>query len=316
MLSDRSTISLPTAANPAVPTPTLPPPPNLLQNALKAAPFLLLHLALLTVFLVPVDAFVLTLCAITYFVRMFGITGVYHRYFAHRAYKTSRFFQFILACIGCSALQKGPLWWASHHREHHRYSDTPRDPHSPHETSFWWSHIGWILSEEHQHTPTEVIPDFRDQWELQFLGKHYWLPGILLAVGCFLLAGWSGVVWGFVVSTILVYHATFTINSLSHLFGSRRYATTDDSRNNFLLALITMGEGWHNNHHHYQSSANQGFFWWEIDLSYCILLGLSKLGLIWDLRRPGEKALTHRLIQPIEATSLEQVAANAGLNKE
>lgn len=289
----------------------------------KAAPFILLHLALVTVFLVPVEPWALVLCAATYYLRMFGITGGYHRYFAHRAYKTSRWFQFVIAWLGCSALQKGPLWWAGHHREHHRHSDTPKDPHSPYETSFWWSHVGWVLSNEHAHTPDEQIPDLNRYPELKWLDRFHWVPGIVLGVACFLIGyltgvgGWSCLVWGFVVSTILVYHATFTINSLSHLFGSRRYATTDDSRNNWALALITLGEGWHNNHHHYQSSANQGFFWWEIDISYVTLLGLRSCGLVWDLRKPNEKALTHKLIQPAApGTPLEQVAATAAAPDE
>jgi stearoyl-CoA desaturase (delta-9 desaturase) len=280
-----------------------------LPNWVKAAPFIVLHLALVAVFFVPVDVTVLVLCAATYFVRMFGITGGYHRYFAHRAYKASRPMQFLLAWLGCSAMQKGPLWWAAHHRNHHRHSDTPNDPHSPHETSFWWSHVGWVLSNEHVETPWEAIPDWARYPELRWLDRHNWIPGLSLAVLCWLLAGWSGLVWGFVVSTILVYHATFTINSLSHLFGSRRYATNDDSRNNFLLALLTLGEGWHNNHHHYQSSANQGFFWYEIDISYAVIRVLSWVGLTWDLRKPGEKALVHRLLVPLEGHSLEQVAA-------
>jgi stearoyl-CoA desaturase (delta-9 desaturase) len=264
----------------------------------QAAPFVLLHLALVAVFFVPISWPVLLLCAGNYVWRMFGITAAYHRYFAHRSYKTSRVFQFVLAWLGCSALQKGPLWWAGHHRGHHRHSDTPRDPHSPHETTFWWSHFGWILSREHGETPAGAIQDFACYPELRWLDRNHWVPGILLAVACFLLAGWSGLVWGFVVSTVLVYHGTFTINSLSHLFGKRRYETADDSRNNWLLALITLGEGWHNNHHHYQSSANQGFFWWEIDISYRALWLLSKLGLVWGLRTPGEKALAHRLTHP------------------
>ena len=283
----------------------------------RAIPFIGFHLALLTVFLVPVTTTALVLCGVAYFLRMFGITGGYHRYFAHRAYRTSRLFQFVLAWLGCSALQKGPLWWASHHRDHHRHSDTPKDPHSPHETSFWWSHVGWILSEEHGHTPKEVIQDFWPYPELRWLDRNHWIPGVILGVACWLIGGWSGLVWGFVVSTILVYHATFTINSLSHLFGSRRYATPDDSRNNWFLALITLGEGWHNNHHHYQSSANQGFFWWEIDISYTVLVLLRWFGLVWDLRKPGERALKHRLVKPpLQGRSLEAVAASAGANDE
>jgi stearoyl-CoA desaturase (delta-9 desaturase) len=253
---------------------------------------------LVAVLFVPVSWDALLLCALTYSLRVFGITAGYHRYFAHRAYKTSRAFQFVLAWLGCSALQKGPLWWAGHHRGHHRHSDTPDDPHSPHETSFWWAHVGWILAEDHIHTPAEDIPDFHAYPELRWLDRYHWAPGVVLAVACFLLGGWGGLVWGFVVSTILVYHATFAINSLTHLFGTRRYATPDDSRNNLVLALLTFGEGWHNNHHHYQSSANQGFFWWEVDLSYYALCLLRCLGLVWDLRKPGARALAHRLLRP------------------
>jgi stearoyl-CoA desaturase (delta-9 desaturase) len=242
------------------------------------------------------------LCAVFYFVRMFGITAGYHRYFAHRSFKMGRVSQFLLACLGCSALQKGPLWWAGHHREHHRFSDTPDDPHSPLVTSFWWSHLGWIMSEQYVETPSESIQDWSRYPELRWLNNFHWVPGLLLAGVClgigFLTDGWAGawccLVWGFVVSTVILYHATFSINSLSHLFGRRRYATTDESRNNLFLALITLGEGWHNNHHHYQSSANQGFFWWEIDISYYIIRMLGLVGLAWDIRKPGEKALSFR----------------------
>jgi stearoyl-CoA desaturase (delta-9 desaturase) len=300
-----------TAQNPARLAGVTPPTPRHLPNWVKTVPFVALHLALVAVFFVDVSWQVVLLCFAAYFWRMFGITAGYHRYFAHRAYKTSRVFQFALAWLGCSSLQKGPLWWAAHHREHHRHSDTPQDPHSPHETTFWWSHVGWILSTEHVETPWASIPDWAKYPELRWLDRYHWLPGLCWAVACWLMAGWSGLVWGFVVSTILLYHGTFTINSLSHLFGNRRYHTSDDSRNNWVLALITLGEGWHNNHHHYQSSVNQGFFWWEIDISYSIVWLLSKVGLTWDLRKPGEKALTNRLIKPVVGSSLEEVEARA-----
>jgi stearoyl-CoA desaturase (delta-9 desaturase) len=312
MTMERITTSLtPTTARATGSVWQRPPKAGWVPNWIKAAPFIVLHLALIAAFFVPVTPLALVLCGLTYFWRMFGITGGYHRYFAHRAYKTSRVFQFVLAWLGCSTLQKGPLWWAAHHRGHHRHSDTPSDPHSPHETSFWWSHVGWILSNEHVETPWEEIPDWSRYPELRWLDRFHWIPGIALAVLCFLVGGLSGLVWGFVVSTILVYHATFTINSLSHLFGSRRYATTDDSRNNLLLALITLGEGWHNNHHHYQSSANQGFFWWEIDIAFAILRVFSWVGLVWDIRMPGPRALTHRLVPPRHSSSAEQLAASA-----
>jgi stearoyl-CoA desaturase (Delta-9 desaturase) len=288
-----------------------PPAPRAdhLPNWLKTAPFVALHLALVAVFFVDVSWQVVLLCFATYFWRMFGVTAGYHRYFAHRSYKTSRVFQFVLAWLGCSCLQKGPLWWASHHRQHHRYSDTPQDPHSPHETTFWWSHVGWILSTEHVPTPWASISDWAKYRELRWLDNYHWVPGLCLAVACWLIAGWSGLVWGFVVSTILLYHAVFTINSLSHLFGKRRYDTHDDSRNNWMLALITLGEGWHNNHHHYQSSVNQGFYWWEIDISYSIVWLLSKVGLTWDLRKPNDKALNHRRLMPLVGSSLQEVEA-------
>jgi stearoyl-CoA desaturase (Delta-9 desaturase) len=267
-----------------------------LPNWVLSVPFVGLHLACVAVFFVPVTWDVLLLCGLTYFWRMFGVTAGYHRYFAHRSFKTSRAFQFVLAWLGCSAMQKGPLWWAAHHREHHRHSDTPEDPHSPWETTFWWSHVGWVLSTEHVGTPP--IPDWEKCPELRWLDRWHWVPGLCLAAGCWLLAGWGGLVWGFVVSTVLLYHAVFSINSLCHLFGKRRYDTHDDSRNNWMLALITLGEGWHNNHHHYQSSVNQGFFWWEIDVSYGVIWLLSKAGVCWDLRKPNEKALNHRLVRP------------------
>jgi len=281
----------------ATPAPVHAPKPSIIPNWVKASPFVLLHLSLVSVFFVSVDGLSVFLCVFFYFWRMFGITGGYHRYFAHRAYKTSRVFQFALAWLGCSAMQKGPLWWASHHRVHHRFSDTPNDPHSPYETSFWWSHVGWILSDEHVEAPLKSIPDWAKFPELRWLDRNHWVPGVTLGALCFLLNGWSGLVWGFLVSTILLYHGTFTINSLSHLFGKRRYATSDDSRNNWFLALITLGEGWHNNHHHYQSSVNQGFFWYEIDISYSIIKALSWFGIVWGLRKPTEQALTQRLVR-------------------
>jgi stearoyl-CoA desaturase (delta-9 desaturase) len=272
---------------------------------LKSLPFIGLHVACLAVLFTGVDVTALLLGGIFYFARMFGITAGYHRYFAHRSYKMGRPFQFLIAFLGCSALQKGPLWWASHHRDHHRFSDTPDDPHSPHATSFWWAHLGWILSEEHTDTPWHSIQDWARYPELRWLDRLHWVPGVLLAGVCLLIGygtggwagAWSSLVCGFVISTVMLYHATFSINSLSHLIGKRRYATDDQSRNNLFLALMTLGEGWHNNHHHYQSSANQGFFWWEIDISYYIIRMMSWVGLVWDIRKPGSKALTYRNVE-------------------
>jgi stearoyl-CoA desaturase (delta-9 desaturase) len=288
-----------------VPVPNLPalklPRPAVGWYArLRAIPFILLHVAaLVTPFFVPFTWPAVGLGVLFYVVRMFGITGAYHRYFAHRAYKTSRWFQFVLAWIGCSAMQKGPLWWAGHHRHHHKHSDQEDDPHSPIIRTVWWAHVGWVISGRYQHAPRGATKDFDQYPELRLLDTYFtWVPGLLLAVLCYLLAGWSGVVWGFLVSTVLLYHATFLVNSACHLFGTRRYQTTDQSKNCWWAAILTMGEGWHNNHHHYQSCARQGFKWWEIDLSYYIIRALGFMGLVWDIREPTPRALTSKLIEP------------------
>ncbi|HMP18577.1 MAG TPA: fatty acid desaturase, partial [Gemmatales bacterium] len=285
-----------------------PPPakPDPYPLWLKNIPFILMHVACLLVFLPGIEATpaAIALCIGFYVLRMFGITAGYHRYFSHRAYKTSRFFQFVLAWLGCSAMQKGPLWWSSHHRHHHLHSDQEEDVHSPHVDSLWWSHIGWILSKDYVHTDWHAIRDFSKYPELRWLDRNHWVPGLTLGIISYLVAGWSGVVWGFFVSTVITYHATFCINSFCHIIGRVRYKTTDKSKNSALMALITLGEGWHNNHHYYQSSANQGFFWYEFDISYSILRVLSWFGLVWDLRGVPE----HKL-HPKPQTQVEPVKA-------
>jgi stearoyl-CoA desaturase (delta-9 desaturase) len=255
-------------------------------RALRPLPFLSVHLGCLAAFFTGVDRPALFLCAGSYLVRMFGITAGYHRYFSHRSYKTSRPFQFVLAVLGCGAMQKGPLWWAAHHRDHHRHSDTPRDPHSPVLNTLWWAHVGWIFAAGHSAVNGNSVRDLRGFREICWLDRHYWTPGLVLAAACYFIAGPTGLVWGFVISTVLCYHATFALNSLGHLIGSRRYSTDDESRNNLVLALITLGEGWHNNHHYFAGSANQGFFWWEIDITYYLIKLLERTGLVWDVRKP------------------------------
>jgi stearoyl-CoA desaturase (delta-9 desaturase) len=222
---------------------------------------------------------------------MFALTAGYHRYFSHRSYKTSRVFQFILGLLGTLAVQKGPLWWAAHHRRHHKYSDQEGDVHSPVREGFWWSHIGWIVSPKFDATDWDAIKDFSRFPELRLLNSYHLIPPILLAVSLFLIGGWHWLVWGFFVSTVALYHGTFSVNSLSHLWGSRRFPTTDQSRNNFLIALWTGGEGWHNNHHHYMASVKQGFYWWEVDFSYYILRLMSWVKLVSDLRVPPKHLL-------------------------
>jgi stearoyl-CoA desaturase (delta-9 desaturase) len=253
-------------------------------------PFLILHLLPLAAFWTGVTWQGVVCCAVLYVARMFGVTGAYHRYFSHRTFKTSRVMQFFLAFLAESSSQRGVLWWAAHHRHHHKYSDMPQDIHSPVQDSFWYAHFGWIYN-HNSETRMDAVRDLAKYPELRFLDRFWLLPPVVLGVAVVLTLGWSGFLIGFCLSTVLVWHGTFFINSLTHIWGSRRYETTDDSRNNFVTALITMGEGWHNNHHHYMHCARQGFFWWEIDVTYYILKAMSWLGLVWDIREPPAKIL-------------------------
>jgi stearoyl-CoA desaturase (delta-9 desaturase) len=224
-------------------------------------------------------------CILGYEIRMFFVTAGYHRYFSHRSFKTSRWFQFVIAWMAMSSSQKGVLWWAAHHRHHHRYSDQEEDLHSPTLFGFWWSHVGWILSDQYNETRFDYIGDYAKFPELRWLNKYYLLPVVVLGTAIFLIGGWGLFAWGFCLSTVLLWHGTFTINSLSHIFGKRRFPTADTSKNNWLLALVTLGEGWHNNHHYYMASARQGFYWWEVDITYYGLRMLSWLGMVRELRK-------------------------------
>jgi stearoyl-CoA desaturase (delta-9 desaturase) len=264
---------------------SIPLPNGARISVLGAAPFVLIHLAALGVFFVHFRWSYLIACIALVAGRMFWVTAGYHRYFSHRSYKTSRAFQFVIAFMAMTSVQKGVLWWAAHHRHHHRFSDQEADLHSPTLFGFFWSHIGWIVSDKYNDTRLNYIADFAKFPELRWLDKYHVVPPTVLGTALYLLGGLPLFVWGFCLSTALLWHDTFTINSLSHLFGSRRYETNDTSKNNWLLALLTLGEGWHNNHHHFMASARQGFFWWEIDITYYALKVLSWCGVVWDLRK-------------------------------
>ena len=271
---------------------------------LRCTPFLLLHAAVLTVFLVGVSWVAVGVAVFMLSLRTFAITGFYHRYFSHRSFKTSRWFQFVWAFIGNMSVQKGPIWWAAHHRHHHLHSDDEYDVHSPITHSFWFSHMGWFMTDENFNFSRDGASELRKFPELRFLDRFDFIAPVALGVGMFLLGvgleayfpalktnGWQMLVWGFVVSTLVCYHFTYSVNSIAHLVGKRRFKTKDQSRNNWWLALLTFGEGWHNNHHRYQSSVRQGFYWWEIDLCYYALWTFSKCGLIWELRAVPDKIL-------------------------
>lgn len=278
----------------------------------RTVPFIGMHFAALFIFVVGWSPVAVTMAVLMYAIRMFAITGFYHRYFSHKAFKTSRSVQFIFAVIGASSVQRGPLWWAAHHRLHHVNSDKQNDEHSPRQQGFWWSHMGWFLSKHNFATRLDRIKDFARYPELKFIDRFDILVPTVFAISLFgfgeLLAyglphwgtdGWQMLVWGFIVSTVFLYHITFTINSLAHTTGKRKFDTGDDSRNNWLLALFTFGEGWHNNHHHYPGSAKQGFAWWQLDISYLILKLLQLMGIIWDLRPVPERVLAAYRKQPL-----------------
>ncbi|HVV37788.1 MAG TPA: acyl-CoA desaturase [Acidimicrobiales bacterium] len=265
-------------------------------NWLSSLPFLLFHLVPLFAFITGVTWRAVAIFVVLYATRMFAVTAGYHRYFSHRSYRASRPVQFLLAFVGTTASQKGPLWWAAHHRAHHRYSDTEDDVHSP-QKGFWWSHVGWILCDRYSGTDLDAVRDLAAFPELRFIDRYNFIGPWFVALVAFMLGGWSGLVVGFFGSTVALWHATFTVNSLNHTIGTRRYATPDTSRNNPVLAVLTMGEGWHNNHHHYQASARQGFFWWEFDMSWYGLRALCALRLVRDLRQPTPEALRRNRVR-------------------
>jgi stearoyl-CoA desaturase (delta-9 desaturase) len=267
----------------AAPLPAEPSDANRI-DWLRVVPFVAVHLGCLGVFWVGAGAAALWLAAVLFALRMFAITAFYHRYFSHRAFRTSRAMQFLFALLGASAVQRGPLWWASHHRHHHAHADRPADAHSARQHGFAWSHTGWFLSRANFAPRGELVRDLARFPELRLLDRFDALVPLALAAGLYAAGGLEFLVWGFCVSTVALWHATFTINSLAHRFGRRRYATRDDSRNNLWLALLTFGEGWHNNHHHFPGSARQGFYWWEVDVAWYGLKLLQAAGLVWDLR--------------------------------
>ncbi|MCO4821617.1 MAG: acyl-CoA desaturase [Flavobacteriaceae bacterium] len=278
---------------------------------LRIIPFIFIHLMCFAVIWVGVSTTAVVICFLSYIIRMFAITAFYHRYFSHKTFKTSRLMQTIFAIIGASATQRGPLWWASHHRHHHINSDKDADLHSP-KNGFWYSHLQWFLMHENFNTQSDRVKDLNQFPELKFIDRYDILFPFLLAVGLYVLGealsafapslntnGWQLVIWGYFISTVLLSHVTYCINSLAHVFGTKSYNTNDESRNNFLLALLTLGEGWHNNHHCAPGSVKQGFKWWQIDISFYGIKALEKLGLVWDLKYPNQKLLKNKIIRKL-----------------
>ena len=262
----------------------------------RCVPYIIIHLGALFVFFTPFAWSSLAVLFISYAARMFAITAFYHRYFSHRTFKTNRVVQFLGAFVACASGQRGPLWWAAHHRMHHRHSDTEHDSHSPHHKNFLWSHTLWFMTDYALPTFLKEIPDWAKFKELRFINRYDWIAVLFLAFGCYFLGewatfqAWSGMnglsmlAWGFFLPTVLLYHATFSVNSLTHMFGKKKYDTGDESRNNWFVSIITFGEGWHNNHHFFPGAARQGFTFWELDPTYYTLKLMSLFGLVSDLR--------------------------------
>jgi stearoyl-CoA desaturase (Delta-9 desaturase) len=287
------------------------------MSRLSTALTIAVHAVCLFGIVVPLTRTAAILAIGGYVLRMWAVTTGYHRYFSHRSFKTGRIFQFILAWFGASAMENGPLWWASWHRRHHRHSDTPEDRHSPVQYGFWRSHMGWFLWGDADHPDLSNVQDLAKFPELCWIEKYKWVPLVTHAVVCTAIGGKAGLIWGFFISSIAVLQITALINSLAHVVGSRRFKTTDDSRNNFLLALLTLGEGWHNNHHHEMTSAKQGYAWWEIDISYMVLWVLQKLGVVWDVRTHATIAALRtrlRAAPAMDAAELTTELANGAVS--
>ena len=235
----------------------------------------------------------------SYVLQVLGITAGYHRYFSHHAFKTTRAFQLVLGWLGCSAMQNGPLWWASGHRTHHRFSDKQGDPHSPVLRGFWYAHLGWVLDGTHDRPDLGNVSDFTRYPELRFLDAYKWVPTIANGVLCTLLFGLPGLVWVFGLGTTLAFHAPLFVNSLGHLRGRRRFETSDSSRNNALLGILVLGEGWHNNHHHAQRLARHGLAWWEIDVTYYVIRMLQAVHVVWDVQEPRTAKRSRARLVPV-----------------
>ena len=245
-----------------------------------------------SVFLVPFSWSLVLLWAVSHFLRAIGLTLTFHRYLAHRAFQMNRGVRFVWAFIGTCAMQKGPIWWAGHHVNHHKFADREGDPHSPMVSGVYYAHIGWFLNDT-KHDQLEpnnpVLRDFSKYWELAMLERFHFVPPIMLAVAMYLIGGAPWLVWGFCLPTMTLAHATFAINTVNHMFGSRRFDTIDESRNNAVTAIFAAGEGWHNNHHRFQRAARNGFYWWEFDPTWYVIRAMAAVGLAWDLQQVPER---------------------------
>ncbi|CAH9138956.1 unnamed protein product [Cuscuta epithymum] len=219
-----------------------------------------------------------------------GITLSYHRNLCHKSFKLPKWLEYFFAYLAVHALQGDPIGWVSNHRYHHRYTDTSKDPHSPIQ-GFWYSHMGWLYdsksAKERSAMPTNVA-DLENQFFYRFIQKTYNIHPIILGSVLFVFGGFPYIVWGLALRVVLFNHATFFVNSACHLWGNQAWNTGDLSRNNWWVALIAFGEGWHNNHHAFEYSARHGLHWWQLDITWCLIWTLQKLGFATNVKLPSD----------------------------
>jgi fatty-acid desaturase len=218
-----------------------------------------------------------------------GIGMCYHRLLTHRGYKCPKWVEYFLTVCATLALEGGPIFWVATHRVHHQLSDKPGDPHSPRDGGFW-AHMGWILTGKTFHNKSvdllAYVPDLRKNKFHLWISEYHWVPMVVLGFVLLAIGGWRFVMWGIFLRTVLLLHATWFVNSATHMWGSKRFTTTDDSRNLWWVAYISFGEGWHNNHHAHPQSARHGLAWYEIDLNWYGIKTLEFFGLAWDVKLP------------------------------
>jgi fatty-acid desaturase len=225
----------------------------------------------------------LAVAAILYYVATgLGISMGYHRLHTHRSYKVPLWLEYFFAVCGSLTLEGGPIFWVATHRLHHQFSDLPGDPHSPNDGAFW-SHVGWILFGETNHNNTKLMskyaPDLARHRFYVWLNDYHWIPGTLLGLALLAIGGLPMMLWGICLRVVVGLHATWLVNSATHMWGGRRFATRDGSRNNWWVAVISFGEGWHNNHHAHPTSARHGLAWYEFDPSWLLVKALRFFGV-------------------------------------
>ena len=230
---------------------------------------------------------VITGFVLFYVAGSFGIGMGYHRLLTHRGYKVPRLVEYFLATCGTLSLEGGPIQWVVTHRIHHAHADRPGDPHTPRDGG-WWAHMGWILWGTAQNHDAATIahyaPDLVKDRYYRWLNNYYYVPLLIVGIGLFIFGGWGVVLWGVFLRTTVALHATWLVNSATHLWGEQRFKTDDDSRNSWWVALLTFGEGWHNNHHAHPTSARHGLHWYEIDLNWLGIRALQLLGLAHSIK--------------------------------